>query len=124
MQNFITEQADIIIIGAGPAGTACALQLRTMPHLRVILLDKATFPRQKVCGDAIGGHSIKILLKYCPELIEDFRLFHLKPALVKLKFSSISGSHFLFVGSMKLTAASVLILIIFFLKALRNGQKM
>ncbi|NJN34796.1 MAG: geranylgeranyl reductase family protein [Saprospiraceae bacterium] len=75
MQNFITEQADIIIIGAGPAGTACALQLRTMPHLRVILLDKATFPRQKVCGDAIGGHSIKILLKYCPELIEDFRLF-------------------------------------------------
>jgi menaquinone-9 beta-reductase len=75
MQDTISEQADIIIIGAGPAGTTCALQLRNAPHLRVILLDKATFPRQKVCGDAIGGHSMKMLLKVCPELMDSFRLF-------------------------------------------------
>jgi menaquinone-9 beta-reductase len=78
MQNTISEQADIIIIGAGPAGTTCALQLRNAPHLKVILLDKATFPRQKVCGDAIGGHSIKMLLKICPELMDSFRLFPAK----------------------------------------------
>jgi menaquinone-9 beta-reductase len=78
MQNIISEQADIIIIGAGPAGTTCALQLRSAPHLKVVLLDKATFPRQKVCGDAIGGHSIKMLLKVCPELMDSFRLFPAK----------------------------------------------
>jgi menaquinone-9 beta-reductase len=78
MQNTILEQADIIIIGAGPAGTTCALQLRNAPHLKVVLLDKATFPRQKVCGDAIGGHSIKMLLKVCPELMDSFRLFPAK----------------------------------------------
>jgi menaquinone-9 beta-reductase len=86
MQNTISEQADIIIIGAGPAGTTCALQLRNAPHLRVVLLDKATFPRQKVCGDAIGGHSMKLLLKYCPELVEDFRAFPLKTRTRQTQF--------------------------------------
>ena len=73
MQNPSFEEADIIIIGAGPAGATCALQLRQAPHLKVILLDKATFPRDKVCGDAIGGHSMKMLLKVCPEWVDDFR---------------------------------------------------
>jgi menaquinone-9 beta-reductase len=86
MQNIISEQADIIIIGAGPAGTTCALQLRSAPHLRVILLDKATFPRQKVCGDAIGGHSMKLLAKYCPELMEDFRQFPSKTRTRQTQF--------------------------------------
>jgi menaquinone-9 beta-reductase len=86
MQNTISEQADIIIIGAGPAGTTCALQLRNAPHLKVILLDKATFPRPKVCGDAIGGHSMKLLAKYCPELVEDFRAFPLKTRTRQTQF--------------------------------------
>jgi menaquinone-9 beta-reductase len=86
MQSTISEQADIIIIGAGPAGTTCALQLRNAPHLRVILLDKATFPRPKVCGDAIGGHSMKMLLKYCPELVEDFRAFPFKTRTRQTQF--------------------------------------
>lgn len=86
MQSTISEQADIIIIGAGPAGTTCALQLRHAPHLRVILLDKATFPRTKVCGDAIGGHSMKLLAKHCPELVEDFRHFPLKTRTRQTQF--------------------------------------
>jgi menaquinone-9 beta-reductase len=86
MQNQTSEQVDIIIIGAGPAGTTCALQLRHAPHLRVILLDKATFPRSKVCGDAIGGHSMKMLLKYCPELVEDFRAFPFKTRTRQTQF--------------------------------------
>lgn len=86
MQNTISEQADIIIIGAGPAGATCALQLRHAPHLRVILLDKATFPRTKVCGDAIGGHSMKLLAKHCPELVEDFRTFPLKTRTRQTQF--------------------------------------
>ncbi|MEJ7661196.1 MAG: FAD-dependent oxidoreductase [Hymenobacter sp.] len=35
------------IVGAGPAGTACALALRGRGH-RVVLLDKAVFPRDKI----------------------------------------------------------------------------
>lgn len=63
---------DVIIVGAGPAGTACAMALKDA-KLSVLLLDKATFPRDKVCGDAIGGRSIKMLYKYAPELVEELR---------------------------------------------------
>ncbi|MCB9232536.1 MAG: geranylgeranyl reductase family protein [Bacteroidia bacterium] len=48
------REYDVLIAGAGPAGTAAALALRHS-GLRVALFDKAAFPRDKVCGDAIGG---------------------------------------------------------------------
>ena len=56
---------DVAIVGAGPAGTACALALRHS-GLRVALLDKAQFPRDKVCGDAIPGHALKALRQLDP----------------------------------------------------------
>jgi len=65
---------DVIIIGAGPAGATCALQLRRS-NLNVLLIDKATFPRSKTCGDAITGRSLKTLFRCCPELVEQFRAF-------------------------------------------------
>ena len=86
MHNATSERVDIIIIGGGPAGTTCALQLRHAPHLRIVLLDKATFPRVKVCGDAIGGHSTKMLLKVCPELVETFRQFSPKTFTRRTQF--------------------------------------
>lgn len=62
---------DVIIIGAGPAGAACALALRH-GGLRVALVDKAGFPRDKICGDAIPGFTLKHLARldatYGPEL--------------------------------------------------------
>lgn len=51
---------DVIILGAGPAGTACAMALENK-GLKVALIDKATFPRDKICGDAIPGQSFKAL---------------------------------------------------------------
>ncbi|MGI4869811.1 MAG: geranylgeranyl reductase family protein [Janthinobacterium lividum] len=56
---------DVAIVGAGPAGTACALALRGS-GLRVALLDKATFPRDKICGDAVPGHALKALRQLDP----------------------------------------------------------
>lgn len=56
---------DVVLVGAGPAGTACALALRGS-GLRVALLDKATFPRDKVCGDAVPGHALKALRQLDP----------------------------------------------------------
>ncbi|WP_126454338.1 NAD(P)/FAD-dependent oxidoreductase [Sulfuriflexus mobilis] len=43
------EKSDVIIIGAGPAGSSCARQLH-QHGLKVSLLDKSQFPRNKVCA--------------------------------------------------------------------------
>lgn len=51
---------DVIICGAGPAGSTCALGLYDA-GLKVALLDKQSFPREKICGDAYGGYAYKIL---------------------------------------------------------------
>ena len=45
---------DVIIVGAGPAGTTAALYAHRL-ELKCILLDKAVFPRDKICGDALSG---------------------------------------------------------------------
>jgi geranylgeranyl reductase family protein len=48
---------DVVIVGAGPAGSAAALgALRRDPTARVALLDAQTFPRDKSCGDGIAPH--------------------------------------------------------------------
>ncbi len=57
---------DVIIIGAGPAGSACALALSNA-GLQVAIIDKYTFPRDKVCGDAIPGRAIKHLHAIDPQ---------------------------------------------------------
>ncbi len=56
------ETFDIAIIGAGPAGCACALALHES-GLRVVMLDKDIFPRDKICGDAIPGLAFKAMDK-------------------------------------------------------------
>jgi geranylgeranyl reductase family protein len=48
---------DLVVVGAGPAGASTALgALRTAPGLRVLLLDREDFPRDKSCGDGIAPH--------------------------------------------------------------------
>ena len=51
---------DAIVVGSGPAGSACAIFLARAGR-KVLLLDKAEYPREKVCGDAISGKSIHVL---------------------------------------------------------------
>ena len=50
---------DLIIVGAGPAGTTAALYAERS-NLNCIVVDKATFPRDKICGDALSGKSVRI----------------------------------------------------------------
>ena len=47
-----TDLYDVAIVGAGPAGATCAWYLAKQ-DIRVLLLDKAKFPRDKFCGDAV-----------------------------------------------------------------------
>ena len=51
---------DVIIVGAGPAGTSAALYANKL-GLKTVLIDKSRFPRDKICGDALSGKSVKIL---------------------------------------------------------------
>jgi len=53
---------DLAIVGAGPTGATLAIALgKTRPDLRVCLVDRLLFPRDKVCGDALGPEVIKQL---------------------------------------------------------------
>lgn len=57
----VTE-VDLAIVGSGPAGAAAALRaLQCAPELRVALVDKAVFPRDKACGDGIGPDGVDVL---------------------------------------------------------------
>lgn len=59
----------IAILGAGPAGTTAAIQLAQM-GIPTRLIDKAEFPRDKVCGDALSGKVVDILKKIDPKLLD------------------------------------------------------
>ena len=48
---------DVAVVGAGPAGAAAALYA-AKAGLDVTLLDKRTFPRDKICGDAVARKSL------------------------------------------------------------------
>ncbi|HJR37542.1 MAG TPA: geranylgeranyl reductase family protein [Nocardioidaceae bacterium] len=53
---------DLAVVGAGPAGAATAIgAMRADPSLRVVMLDRADFPRDKSCGDGIAPHVIDLL---------------------------------------------------------------
>lgn len=53
---------DLVVVGAGPAGSTAAIAaLRADPTTRVLLLDAADFPRDKVCGDGVAPHALDVL---------------------------------------------------------------
>lgn len=54
------DSCDVVIVGGGPAGSSCAWGLRRS-GLRVLVLDKARFPRDKVCGGWITPHVLEAL---------------------------------------------------------------
>lgn len=54
------DQYDVVIMGAGPAGSSAALAAR-QSGASVLLLDRAAFPRDKACGDGIAPHTLDVL---------------------------------------------------------------
>ena len=58
----MTDEADVIVVGAGPGGSTTAYHL-ARHGLRVLLLEKTEFPREKVCGDGLTPRAVKQLVK-------------------------------------------------------------
>ena len=56
----MTSDFDVIIVGAGPAGSIAARQLATA-GARVRIVDRATFPRDKLCGDTLNPGCLAML---------------------------------------------------------------
>jgi geranylgeranyl reductase family protein len=56
------DRVDVLVVGGGPAGAAAALGvLRAHPGARVLVADRAAFPRDKTCGDGVAPHVEDVL---------------------------------------------------------------
>jgi menaquinone-9 beta-reductase len=55
------DEADVIVVGAGPSGATTAFYL-AQSGLDVLLLEKSRFPREKVCGDGLTPRAVKALI--------------------------------------------------------------
>ena len=70
--TIIEYAFDVIIVGAGPSGSAAAIKLANS-GLKVALLDKASFPRDKTCGDAFSVDVINQLEMLSRDLLVEFK---------------------------------------------------
>jgi menaquinone-9 beta-reductase len=59
--DLADRAADVIVVGAGPAGSTAAAYL-ARAGLDVLLLEKSTFPRPKVCGDGFTPRGMKQII--------------------------------------------------------------
>lgn len=64
------HSADVIVVGAGPAGSATAYHL-AKSGLDVLLLEKTAFPREKVCGDGLTPRATKQLVAMGIDISEE-----------------------------------------------------
>ena len=87
MRLLCTKMYDVIIVGAGPSGTSAALYANRL-GLKAILLDKSSFPRDKICGDALSGKTVRVLRDL--DLLEGVK--KLEGATIGRYFTSIARS--------------------------------
>lgn len=68
----MTKAIDVVIIGAGPAGSICGYLLRKS-GVNCVIVDYATFPREKICGGGLTPKAYELLQDLMPELHYDYQ---------------------------------------------------
>ncbi len=64
------RKVKVLVVGAGPAGIAAGLEL-SKAGIDSLLIDRARFPRDKICGDAISGKVVEVLRKLDPAILSE-----------------------------------------------------
>lgn len=59
----MTQRYDLVIAGGGPSGSAAAWQA-AQTGAKVVVLDKAEFPRAKPCGDGLTARAVSYLQRW------------------------------------------------------------
>ena len=91
------EECEVAIVGAGPAGCTAAAVLAELGH-DVLLLDQSDFPRDKPCGDGVGGPAVELagrlglgtLLATAPE-VESTRIVVGHRRVTAIPFATTKG---------------------------------
>ncbi len=83
MEMTLQDHYDVIIVGGGPAGSACATML-ARHGINVLVCEKATFPRDKICGECINPRCWtflemlgveEVIRKHNPKIIENLGIY-------------------------------------------------
>ena len=58
----MANEAEVVVVGGGPAGAAAAYYLASAGR-DVVVLEKSTFPRDKICGDGLTPRAVAELIR-------------------------------------------------------------
>lgn len=83
------KHVDVVIIGAGPAGSVCAYLLKKA-GVDCLLVDRATFPRDKLCGGGLTPMAWMLLDKLIPGIRYEYNSLH----RIKLTIEGIRSCEF------------------------------
>jgi menaquinone-9 beta-reductase len=95
------NDADVIVVGAGPAGAVVALLLARAGH-DVLVLDRQQFPRRKPCGDCLSAAATPLLarlgvldrvLQLPHARLTGWRIFAPDGNAFRARFADIAGRH-------------------------------
>ena len=80
-------ESEVVVIGAGPAGTTCAYLLKKA-GIDCALVDFATFPREKVCGGGLTVKAYELLGELMPDFQYEYRSVRRLKVMIESKLAA------------------------------------